>query len=214
MVKRSDLMSVLVSREISAVSFWDPIGPWPLLVNEISLDKFRCLVRVIRELVSGVWDVLFSSATLRKKSSITKCNTFHLSQTPPPHFQHLDKHPCSIPSPTLFNRVPSQHVWPHMQWAEHRAFKHSCIHSELSQNSKSWANWGISGKQVSSHFILYKSKPTPGLGLRTMPLEWDAFHLSAQCKRNGHITVWRAACAHMHLNRVCLRLHLWCGSKK
>lgn len=34
---------------------------------------------------------------------------------------------------------------------------------------------GFSGKQVSSHFILYKSKPTPGLGLRTMPLELGCF---------------------------------------
>lgn len=118
-----NLINVLFSREISAVSFWDPIGPWPLLVNEISLDKFSCLVRVIRELDSGVWDVLFSSATLRKKSGIAMCDNFHLSQTPPPlHFQHLDKHLCTIPSPALFNRVPSQHVWPHMQWAEHRAF--------------------------------------------------------------------------------------------
>lgn len=47
----------------------------------------------------------------------------------------------------------------------------SCEHSQL----------GISGKQVSSHFILYESKHTPGLGLRTMPLEWDAIHVAAQC---------------------------------
>lgn len=79
-----DLINVLFSREISAVSFWDPIGPWPLLVNEISLDKFSCLVRVIRELDSGVWDVLFSSATLRKKSGIAMTTTF-ICLRPPPH---------------------------------------------------------------------------------------------------------------------------------
>lgn len=44
------------------------------------------------------------------------------------------------------------------------------------------ANWGISGKQVSSHFILYESKCTPGLGLRTMPPERDAIHLTVHCK--------------------------------
>lgn len=44
------------------------------------------------------------------------------------------------------------------------------------------ANWGISGKQVSSYFILYESKRTPGLGLRTMAPERDAIHLTARCK--------------------------------
>lgn len=80
------LINVLFSREISAVSFWNPIGPWPLLVNEISLDKFRRLVRVIREPDSGAWDVLFSSATLRKKSGLAMCDNLHLSQTPPTPF--------------------------------------------------------------------------------------------------------------------------------
>lgn len=57
---------------------------------------------------------------------------------------------------------------------------------------------GISGKQVSSHFILYKSKHTPGLGLRTMPLEWAAIHVAAQCK----CRVCDGARSHVHLERA------------
>lgn len=64
---------------------------------------------------------------------------------------------------------------------------------------------GISGKQVSSHFILYKSKHTPGLGLRTMPLQWDAIHLAPRCKCDGRVC--EGACLHAHLNCAHRYLH-------
>lgn len=41
---------------------------------------------------------------------------------------------------------------------------------------------GIFRKQVPSHFILYKSKHTPSLGMRTMSPEWAAIHHAAQSK--------------------------------
>lgn len=43
-----------------------------------------------------------------------------------------------------------------------------------------------SGRQFSSHFILYKSKHTSGAGARTTPLEWDGVHFPARLgKRDG-----------------------------
>lgn len=82
-------------------------------------------------------------------------------------------------------------VWPHMPLEEQGAtatVESFCIHV-FAQKSKSCEHGqvGISGKQVLSHFILYKSKPTPGPGLRTMALEWDAVHLAPRCKCAGCI---------------------------
>lgn len=91
-------------------------------------------------------------------------------------------HPVAVPSPIVFNRVPSQQRRPRAQPVEPQLASFS-IHV-FTQNSVkaakavNTANWGISGKQVSSHFILYESKHTPGLGWRTMPPERDAIHLA------------------------------------
>lgn len=71
------------------------------------------------------------------------------------------------------------HLYPASPRGTASIFYHSCIHLEVSQGSKSCEHsqlW-ISGKQVFSHFIFYKSKRTPGLGMRTMPQEWLVIHV-------------------------------------
>ena len=114
--------------------------------------------------------------------------------------QHLDKQPGTILFYIVFNRAPSQRVWPHMQPAKAKSLLAFMYSLRTQSKRQKLSQLGISGKQVSSHFILYKSKHTPGLGLRTMPVEWDAIHPGAQCKCSGRVC--KGARLHVHLNRT------------
>lgn len=94
----------------------------------------------------------------------------------------------SPPLQSFFNWVPSSYMRLHIEQEKQGrlVFMHSLRTPSKQQNlSQRGIFFFFSGKQVSSHSILYKSKHISGLGLRTMALEWDGVHFPARRKRNG-----------------------------
>lgn len=136
-----------------------------------------------------------------RRSTEAMLDDFNLCQ----RFNPLAPGRSAVP-PIVFNRAPSQRVWPHMH-PSLLAFMYSL---RTQSKRQKLCQLGISGKQVSSHFILYKSKRTPGLGQRTMPPDWDAVHVAAAaaCK-------WLQArtCVPTLRVCVCMRRLVGCGTR-